>query len=131
MVTITDYKTCISQEGKAFFAISLQGEATIAQSENGNFYLTASKVSLPTSFNEKMCQTLVGKTLPGSIQKVPCQAYEFTRETGETVTLNYRYQYSPKEEDTAVKQVSNPAEMQQQQNAPFMPIASQMVAATA
>ena len=50
MVTITDYKSCISQEGKEFFAITLQGEVSVSQSSNGNFYLTANKASLPTSF---------------------------------------------------------------------------------
>jgi hypothetical protein len=133
MVTITDYKNCISQEGKEFFAISLQGDVTVATSKDGNFYLTANKALIPTSFNEKMCQTLIGKELSGSIQKVPCESYEFTRETGETVTLNHRYQYSPKEESTAVKQSLNPMEVQQQQyqQVPFMPAFTGQVAATA
>ena len=130
MVTITDYKPCTSQEGKEFFAIIMQGDVTVAQSESGNFYLTANKASIPTSFNEAVCQTLIGKTLSGNIQKVPCESYEFTRETGETVTVNYRYQYSPKEEDATVRQGLNL--VAQQQNAiPFMPFANtgQMVAA--
>ena len=130
MVTITDYKTCISQEGKEFFAITMQGEVTVATSESGNFYLTANKASIPTSFNEAVCQTLIGKTLSGSIQKVPCESYEFTRETGETVTVNHRYQYSPKEENAAVRQGLNLV-AQQHSNNPFMPMANQMVVAAA
>ena len=133
MVTISDYKQCTSHDGKNFFAIILQGEATVAQSENGNFYLTANKTLMPTSFNEKVCQALIGKTLSGSIQKVPCEPYEFQRDTGETVTVNHRYQYSPKEESTVIKQVTSPMEVPQQhyQHVPFMPMANQMVAATA
>ena len=131
MVTISDYKTCISQEGKEFFAITLQGEVSVSQSSNGNFYLTANKASLPTSFNEKVCQALIGKTLSGSIQKVPCEEYEFTRETGETVRLDYRYQYSPKEESASAMQRQNPMEVQQQNYMSFMPAVTGKVAAVA
>ena len=130
MVTITEYKNCISQEGREFLALVLQGEVTVATSKEGNFYLTANKTSIPTSFNEKVCQTLIGKTLAGSIHKVPCESFQYTNhQTGETVTLNYRYQYSPRE-DATVKQVSNPMEMPQQhyQHVPFMPMANQMAA---
>jgi hypothetical protein len=132
MVTITDYKTCISRDGKEFFAIILQGNVTATQSENGNFYLTANKASIPTSFNEKVCQALIGKTLSGSIEKVPCEEYELQRETGETVTLNYRYQYSPKEGNPTVKQGINPVEVQQnQQHIPFMPATGKVATASA
>ena len=128
MLTISDYKRCISQDsGKEFFALTLQGEPTVATSKDGNFYLTANKASIPTSFTEKVCQTLIGKQLSGSIQKVPCESYEFTKETGETVTMNYRYQYSPREENTAIKQVPSPMEMPQQP-IPFMPMTNQIVA---
>ena len=106
----------------------MQGEVTVNQSQNGGFYLTANKASMPTSFNEAVCQSLIGKQLAGSIQKVPCEAYDFTNATGETVTLNFRYQYSPKEDSTTVKQGLSP-EMQQQHNIPFMPFANNMVAA--
>jgi hypothetical protein len=130
MLTISDYKRCTSQEGREFFALTLQGETTVAQSENGNFYLTANKTSMPTSFTAAVCQTLIGKTLSGSIQKVPCEPYEYTNQAGETVTLNYRYQYSPREESTAIKQVASPMEVPQQhyQHVPFMPMANQIVA---
>ena len=132
MVTIIDYKKCTSQEGREFFALTLQGEETIAQSENGNFYFTANKALIPSSFNEKVCQSLIGKTLAGSIQKVPCESYEFTRETGETVTLNYRYQYSKQEDSSTVKQVPNPMEvLQQNVHVPFMPSATSRVVAAA
>ena len=131
MVTITDYKPCISQEGKEFFALILQGEVTVAQSENGNFYMTANKASIPASFPEAMCQTLIGKQLSGSIQKVPCESFEYTNQAGQTVTVNYRYQYSPKEDASVVRQGVNLVEKQQQTYAPFMPLANQMVGAVA
>ena len=130
MVTITNYKPCVSQDGKEFFALTLQGDVTVSQSENGNFYLTANKASLPTSFNEIVCKTLIGKQLSGSIQKVPCESFEYTNQDGETVTLNSGYQYSPKEEGITMKQGLNPVAQQQSQIL-FMPIAGQKVVATA
>ena len=54
------------------------------------------------------------------------------RETGETVTINHRYQYSPKEENTTVTQVLKPVEVKQQQSyMPFMPSVTGAVAAVA
>ena len=94
--------------------------------------MTANKALIPTSFNEKVCQTLIGKTLSGNIQKVPCESYEFTKETGETVTLSYRYQYSPKEESTVRQNFpSMEVHQQQYQQIPFMPAFTGQVAATA
>ena len=131
MVAITDYKQCTSQEGKEFFALTIQGDVTVNQSGSGSFYLTANKASIPTSFNETVCQTLIGKTLAGSVQKVPCEAYVYVNQSGETVTVNHRYQYSPKEESTAVRQELNPVEVQQH-SIPFLPLAgNNMVAAAA
>jgi len=98
MVTITGYKSCLSQDGKEFFALTLQGELKIIQSENGNFYLTANKMSITTSFNGMKCQALIGRQLPGDVKKVPCESYQYVnKETGETYMLNWRYQYSPEE----------------------------------
>lgn len=123
MVTITGYQPRETQEGKTFFAITLQGEVKIAQSETGNFYLTADKTTVTTSFNEAMCQMLIGKKLAGSIKKVECEPYQYTnRETGEEMTLTHKFQYSPKEEANAVKSVNPTMQLhtaQQEQTMPF------------
>lgn len=98
MVTIIDYRPHVSVGGKDFFALTLQGEMKIVQSDSGNFYVTADKMSMATSFNEIVCQSLVGKQLPGNIEKIECDEYQYTnRDTGEDVTLRWKYQYIPEE----------------------------------
>lgn len=78
MVTIIDYKECVSQEGRNFNAILVQGGCSIAISkETGNPYLTANKMLLNTTFNKQVCQSLIGSTLPGDILKVPCPYYVY------------------------------------------------------
>lgn len=98
MVTIIDYRSCVSLNGNEFFALTLQGEVKVVQSEADKFYMTADKMSIATSFNEIVCQSLIGKQLPGNIEKVECDEYQYTnRDTGETVTLSWKYQYTPEE----------------------------------
>ena len=99
MVTVTDYKLRESLEGKTFFALILQGGVELVRSANGGSYLTAKKASLPTTFDEVTCQTLVGTQLPGSIRKVETEPYEYTiQETGEVIMLTHRYEYQEQEE---------------------------------
>jgi hypothetical protein len=107
MVTITGYEPR-EKDGKVFYAITIQGEARMAQSEeSGNFYLTADKTTVSTSFNEAMCQMLVGKQIAGSIQKMECEPYTYTnKQTGELVTLTHRFQYSPKEATNVVQEAT-------------------------
>lgn len=100
MVTIIDYRPHVSLGGKDFYALTLQGDLKVVQSESGSFYMTADKMSIATSFNEIICQSLVGKQLPGNIEKVECEEYQYVnRDTGETVTLNWKYQYTPEEKN--------------------------------
>jgi hypothetical protein len=118
MVTIIGYKECISNAEKVFYSLVLQGELSVSQSESGNMYLTANKASIMTSFTEQYCISLVGKQLPGHIKKVSCEGYEYLTSTGETVVLDYRYEYSPKEESVS-KQATIPAANQMQNQIPF------------
>ena len=97
-VKIIDYKQRITDAGKAFFALILQGGIEIITSNTGKQYITIRKVSLPTTFDELTCQSLVGQELPGTISKVICDPYEYTVEkTGETLLLSHTYTYVPDE----------------------------------
>lgn len=119
MVTIIGFKECISKEDKVFYSLILQGELSVAQSESGNMYLTANKASIMTSFTEEYCASLIGKQLPGSIEKVPCEEYEYQTSTGDAITLDYRDTYSPKEESVS-KQATMPTASQMPFNVPNM-----------
>lgn len=93
-VKIIDYKQRVSESGKLFYSLTLQGGVEIVQSSSGKQYVTIRKTSMATTFDELTCQALVGQELPGSIQKVMCTPYEYTvQDTGEVITLNYRYEY--------------------------------------
>ena len=104
MVTIINYKECVSQEGKPFYALVLQGDLDIVQSKEGGFYATANKMSLSTTFSEEICRSFIGRTLQGNVKKVPCAEYEYLKDTGETVTLSHTYQYVPEQPANAVQQ---------------------------
>ena len=94
MVTIIDYTLRTSNEGRSFFALILQGGIEIVKSANGSTYVTIRKCSLPTTFDELTCKSLVGQDLPGTIQKVECDPYEYTIEkTGEIIMLSHRFEY--------------------------------------
>ena len=138
-VTITGYEQKMKDD-KVFFVITLQGDAKVAFSETtGNPYLTADKAKMTTSFDEVMCQMLVGKQLTGSIQKVACEPYSYTnKETGELITLSHRFQYSPKEATSVVQEAVTPTmqvhtmQPPQPQINPFMatnPFGGEMAAA--
>lgn len=101
MVTVSNYQPRTSTEGKEYFALELQSddlEFVISQT-TGRHYVTARKCWISSTFNEAMCQKMIGKSMVGSIAKVECQPYEFTiPETGEVITRQHRYDYSPTEQ---------------------------------
>lgn len=107
MVLITGYQKKQAGE-KEFFMLELQGEdiEIVISQTTGLPYATTRRTWLSTTFNETMCMGLVGKQLPGTINKVEVEPYEFVvKETGETMTFDYRYIYSAKEQQTAEEAV--------------------------
>jgi hypothetical protein len=101
MVTIIDYAMRENSQGENFFALIVQSGLQVVKSkETGKSYFTAKKASVPSTFNEVTCKSLVGTELPGSIKKIECDPYEFRiEESGEKVTLSHRYEYT-QEADT-------------------------------
>ncbi|NEM99328.1 hypothetical protein [Pontibacter burrus] len=97
MVTVINYEKRNSGSENEFNALILQGEIEMVQSKvSGRFYATAKQCSISCTFNDIMCQGLIGKTLPGTIEKMECEEYEYIIPgTGETVMLNYTYYYNP------------------------------------
>ncbi|NNF34913.1 MAG: hypothetical protein HKN68_12440 [Saprospiraceae bacterium] len=99
MVRIVDYVERKSQDGNSFFALMLEGDLEMVRSkETGNFYATARKASITSTFNEITCQGLIGNEIPGKIQKVNCEPYEYRiEESGEVIELTHKYEYLPEE----------------------------------
>jgi len=96
MVTIIGTETRITKAGKEFHVMVLQGDIEVAISkETGKPYLTARKTSIPCTFDETIAKTLVGHQLPGGIERIEVEQYEFkVPSTGKKIKLTHSYQYS-------------------------------------
>ena len=106
MITIVDFKERLSRNGDPFYALILQGGIELVKSkETGRYYATAKKASISTTFDEMTCKGLIGQQIPGSIQRIETDPYEFTvKETGEIITLAHRWIYL-KEGETVEQRV--------------------------
>jgi hypothetical protein len=95
MVTIVDFVKRQNKEGRDFNALILQGGIELVKSQDsGRWYATAKKASITSTFDDVMCQTLIGQQIPGSVERVACEPYEFTvKDTGEVLTLTHRWLY--------------------------------------
>ena len=99
MVRVTDYHAVKNERGETFYALSIQGGVELVRSEEtGNFYATARKTRITTTFNEETCKSLVGSELPGKVVKYESEPYEYAiPDTGEVITLEHKYSYMPDE----------------------------------
>lgn len=110
MVRIINYKERQREDGSTFFVLEVQGGIEMVKSkQTGNFYATAKKAFLPSTFDEQTCSGLIGSEMPGSIMKERCEPFTYVvKETGEEITLSHRWVYvtedAVKSIETAVKQ---------------------------
>lgn len=97
MVRIVNYKKRQAEDGREFFGLEISaGIEMVMSSSTGQFYATAKKAYIASTFDEETCKALVGSEMPGSIIKTECEPYEYTiRDTGEIITLTHRYVYFP------------------------------------
>ena len=97
MVTVVEVAKRQRKDGTEFMALILQGGLALVQSRNtGNYYATVKRCSIPSTFDEETAKAMIGERVPGSVQKTPCEPYEFTaKDTGEVLTLDYRWAYVP------------------------------------
>ena len=106
MVTVTNYLTRESSDGKKFFVLEISGDVEMVFSETtGKPYATIRKTTIPATFDELTCKRLIGKELPGTIEKAETENYDFTvKDTGEVISLNHSYVYNPKETNQTMEQ---------------------------
>lgn len=97
MVKIINAHLREGENGKNYVSLELQGDLTMVQSSNtGRFYATAKKCFLFSTFSEKEAKELIGSKIPGSIERVESDPYDFTiPQTGEVIKLAHTYTYSP------------------------------------
>lgn len=96
MVTIVDFKKRENADGKEYGVLILQGEIeTVRSMKTNRPYITAKKTSVPTTLDEAFAKNLIGKTLPGRIEKTQCDEYTFENpETGQKMKLSHTYIYN-------------------------------------
>src|ERR1035437_3809197 len=96
MVTIVGLTKRKAADGKEFNIMSLQGNVVVAISKaTGKPYLTARKSSIPCTFDEILAKTLIGQSLPGEIERVEVDEYEFAIPgTKKKIKLNHSFRYS-------------------------------------
>jgi len=97
MVIVKDYAVREAKDGREFIALILQGGLSLIQSQKtGNYYATVKQCSIPSTFDEETAKSFVGEKLPGSVQRISCETYEWTnRESGEVLELSHRWVYVP------------------------------------
>jgi len=100
MVTIVGFKSSINQDGEEFFSLILQGKIEMVKSQTtGDYYATARKARISSTFSEEVCESLVGTQMAGEIVKEACEPYEYTIEqTGEIIELSHQYKFIPEGE---------------------------------
>ena len=95
MVKIIDVKTVKTEVGKEFNMLVVQGGIEpLVSNKTGKIYFTMRKAIVSTTFDAATCSSLIGTELPGKVEKVDCQPYEYiVKETGEILTLSHNWQY--------------------------------------
>jgi hypothetical protein len=104
MVTISNYFIRENKEGKTFVALELTGDLEMIQSsQSGRFYASAKRCTISSVFSEEVAKHLIGKQMPGKIEREETEPYEYTvKETGEVIMLTHTYVYVPDEKQHAI-----------------------------
>ena len=98
MVTVINYSVRQNEgDNKPYITLTLEGGIEMVQSQNtGRFYATVRTCVVSSTFDEQVAQRMVGKEMPGSIERVASDPYDFTiKETGEVIKMGYRWDYQP------------------------------------
>ena len=95
MVKVTGYKSVETKTGKQFNLLELSDGIEMAISKAGNPYMTEKKAFVSCTFDEEKCQSAIGMTLPGVIEREVCEEYSYINASGDLVTLNHKYVYYP------------------------------------
>lgn len=103
MVRILNYKQRQAEDGKEFFVLEISAGIEMVMSQiSGQYYATAKKAYIASTFDEETCKALIGTDMPGNVERIECDAYEYTiRDTGEIITLSHRYVYQPEKKQAS------------------------------
>ena len=104
MVTVTGFAERQRKDGNTFITLELTGGVELVQSQtNGRYYATVRKCSVPSTFDSKVAEAMVGQRIDGDIVKVIVEPYDFTNpRTGEVMQLQHSWAYRPKDSQDLV-----------------------------
>ncbi len=104
MVTVTGFAERQRKDGNIFITLELTGGVELVQSQtNGRYYATVRKCSVPSTFDFKVAEAMVGQKINGDLVKVIVEPYEFTNpRTGEVMNLQHSWAYRPKDSQDLV-----------------------------
>lgn len=105
MVRIIGFTKREKEDRISFFTLELQGGVEMVKSlETGQFYATAKKANVTSTFDEATCKALIGSEMPGTIVKKAVEPYSYVvKETGEELVLNHRWVFVPEGDEEAIQ----------------------------
>jgi hypothetical protein len=112
MVRIISYKTRQREDGTEFYLLEVQGGIEMVKSKTSEqFYATAKKAIVSTTFDEETCKALIGTQMAGKIVKIQTEPYQYPiKESGEVITLEHRYIYIPEGVETSEEKMARQLE---------------------
>ena len=112
MVRIISYKTRQREDGTEFYLLEVQGGIEMVKSKTSEqFYATAKKATVSTTFDEETCKALIGTQMAGKIIKIQTEPYQYSiKESGEVITLEHRYIYIPEGVETSEEKMARQLE---------------------
>ena len=94
MVTVTSYRSGETEDGEKYVRLILSGDLEMVRSETtGNYYATTRRASIAATFDEESAKQMVGKELPGTIERINVEPYEYTLDNGEKIQISQRWIY--------------------------------------
>jgi len=98
MVQISNFHRVETKDGRTFISLELTGQAELVQSQStGKFYATVRTCRIPSTFDAKVAESMIGQKIEGDIVRVQCDPYEYAnKRTGEVMILQHSYAYQPK-----------------------------------
>jgi hypothetical protein len=98
MVQIIGFEKKQSKTKESYAVLILQGEPEIMISKSsGRPYVSARKTTIPCALEENQARALLGKELPGTIERVSVTPFQLTLASGKKVKISSAFQYMPPE----------------------------------
>ena len=87
-----------SRTKETYSVLVLQGEPEVLISKSsGRPYISAKKTTIPCALEENQALSLIGKDLPGTIERVSVTPFQLTLASGKKVKISSAFQYLPPE----------------------------------